>query len=180
MSCSRKHSMQLLGCSQEKTNFWYVSNCTSSTKDEICRVRRMFYSTHWVHCVCLTWVCVSVCRCACESWIICGVHPLHKCSFQGFGKSPCTGDKKLQRSDPALADISQNIVEHSGHKKLPSYGNSCMLKPHWQIQRQSSPSLWLLSTSLLPHLHILLLCAQSFISSLWLPFNTFHTPFLVK
>lgn len=83
--------------------------------------------------LCLSNVCmfVCVCRYGCESWIICRVLSLLKCSFWGFGKSPCRGNKKLQHSDPVLADISQNIVGHSGNKKLPCYGNcACELKSH--------------------------------------------------
>lgn len=184
MNCSQKRSIQLLGFSEEKTNFWYVSNCASSTKDEICCVRRAHYHTHWVHFVCPR--CVSVCRSCCESWIICGVYPLHKCSFQGFGKSPCTGNKKLQCSDPVLAHISQNIVEHSGNKKekkkkLPSSGNSaCRLTPH--RHRQSSLSPLALFHFCSPRLHIPLSCARSyfFLSGFLLTWFNFSHPLVVK
>lgn len=111
---------------------------------------------------CTECVCVSVCRYGCESWIICGVHPLHECSFQGFGKSSCTGNKELQRSDPVLADISQNIAGHSGNKKLPSYGNSaCMHKPNWKTQRESPLSPLASFYFCYPCLHISVSFSQS-------------------
>lgn len=121
----------------------------------------VFHNTNWVYCLPNVCWCVYIWLCA--FWIICGVHPLHKCSFQGFGKSPCTGNKKLQRSDPVLADISQNIVGHSRNKKLPSYGNSaCMLKPHRLIQSKSFLSPLASFHFCIPCLHIPLSCAQSF------------------
>ena len=95
-----------------------MSNFASSTKDDICLVHRAFPSTHRV--LGLPNVCIFLYTDpACESWIICAAHSLHKCSSQGFGKCPCRGIKELWCSDPAPADISPNIVGHS--RKTKSY-----------------------------------------------------------
>ena len=106
-----------------------MSNCASSTKDEICRAHRVFLHSA------LSVLCQPVCCFLCADPVVSlessvEFIPGTSVHFRDLGNLLAQGTKKLQRSDPVLADISRSIVGHSGNKKLPCYGNSArMLKP---------------------------------------------------